>query len=226
MPGNLDYPTPDTPAVVRRDGSAVLWKRWRLLRERELYDLESDPEQQRNVIDDHPEVAARMREHLHRWWDEVAAVANQHQRVVVGSDEENPSRLSACEWADVFVDQQKQVRVGVSRNSYWHLHVARTGRYELELRRWPEESGLAIPAGCPQTEVTDGVLEAGEPMPIARARLFVQGAWQEQPVGAGTTAATFIADLAEGPSLLHTWFDDANGRPLCGAYYVRVRRLD
>ncbi len=226
MPGNLDYPTPDSPAVVRRDGSAVLWRRWRLLRERELYDLESDPEQQHNAIGEHPEVAARMREHLHRWWDEVATVANEHQRVIVGSDEENPSRLSACEWADVFVDQQKQIRVGVSRNSYWHLHVAHAGRYELELRRWPEESGLAIPGGCPQTEVTDGVLVAGQPMPIARARLFVQGEWQEQPVAADTTAATFTADLAEGPSRLHTWFDDPDGRPLCGAYYVTVRRVE
>ena len=226
MPGNLDYPTPDSPAVVRRDGAAVLWKRWRLLHERELYDLDSDPEQQSNVIDKHPQIAARMREQLDRWWDGVATVANEYQRVVVGSDEENPSQLSACEWADVFVDQQQQIRVGVSRNSYWHLHVAETGRYEIELRRWPEESGLAIPAGCPQTEVTDGVLEAGEPMPIAGARIFLQDVWQEQPVEADSAVATFTLDLIEGPSLLHTWFDDADGRPLCGAYYVAMKRLD
>jgi arylsulfatase A-like enzyme len=43
MPGALDYPTPDSPAFVRREGAGVLWKRWRLLGTTELYDLETDP---------------------------------------------------------------------------------------------------------------------------------------------------------------------------------------
>ena len=28
------------------------------------------------------------------------------QRVVIGSDRENPMMLTACEWLDVFIDQQ------------------------------------------------------------------------------------------------------------------------
>ena len=54
MPGFINYPTPYSQSIMTRDHAAVLWKRWRLLEDRELYDLESDPLQQTNVIDQHP----------------------------------------------------------------------------------------------------------------------------------------------------------------------------
>ena len=59
MPGGLDFPTPDSPSILRRDGGAVLWKRWRMLQDSELYNLETDPLQKKNVIGDHPVVAAK-----------------------------------------------------------------------------------------------------------------------------------------------------------------------
>ena len=40
-----DYPTPDARSVMRSEGTGVLWRRWRLLEETELYDLDSDPMQ-------------------------------------------------------------------------------------------------------------------------------------------------------------------------------------
>ena len=92
---DFDYPTPDSPSIIRREGAAVLWKRWRLLEGTALYDLESDPTQERNVIDCYPDVAHTMQEALDAWWREVEPVANQVQRISIGSDEENPMMLSA-----------------------------------------------------------------------------------------------------------------------------------
>jgi len=77
MPGALDYPSPDSPSLVRREGAAVLWKHWGLLEGNALYDLDSDPEQQTNVIDQHPEVARTMQEHLDAWWSEVEPIVNE-----------------------------------------------------------------------------------------------------------------------------------------------------
>ena len=222
----FDYPTPDSPSIIRREGAAVLWKRWRLLEATALYDLESDPAQECNVIDRHPDVAHKMQEALDAWWQEVEPVANQVQRIIIGSDQENPMMLSACEWKDVFVDQQNQVRVGVRKNSYWHLEVERAGTYRFELRRWPRESGLALTEACPPTELTDGYLEEGFALPIAQARLMIERQHHTQPVEPGDKAAVFTVPLKAGPTLLHTWFDDARQQPLCGAYYVYVSRLD
>jgi len=225
MPGQLDYPTPDSPSWLRREGAAVLWKHWRLLAGTALYDLDTDPLQECNVIDQHPDIARAMQDHLDQWWADVESIANQHQRIIIGSEEENPTRLSACEWADVFVDQQLQVRSGVRKNSYWHLEVARAGEYEFELRRWPRESELGLREGCSETTVTDGLFPAGPALPIARARLFIRGQEHVTPVAPDDQAAVFTLPLEPGPALLHTWFDDERNQPLCGAYYVYVRRM-
>lgn len=224
MPGDADYPSPDNASVMRREGAAVMWKRWRLLEGTALYDLDADPEQQENVIDHHPEVAAHMRRYLDEWWSDVDPLANEVQYITIGSDEENPMMLSACEWRDVFVDQQRQVRIAERKNSYWHLQVDQPGRYTFELRRWPRESGLKLREACSATEVTDGVYDEGVVMPIRRARIRVGEHSMQTPVEAEDEAATFTMALQAGPVLLHTWFDDERHQPLCGAYYVYVTR--
>ncbi|MBD3241143.1 MAG: sulfatase-like hydrolase/transferase [Chitinivibrionales bacterium] len=222
----FDYPTPDCEAVIRREGSAVLWKRWRLLEGTALYDLDSDPLQERNVIEQYPDIAARMTDALDTWWRDVEPVANQVQRVVIGSEEENPMMLSACEWRDVFVDQQRQVRVGTRRNSYWHLEVARAGTYRFELRRWPRESGLKLTEACAAAQVTDGELDEGVALPIAQARLMIARHHYVQKTSPDDQAAVFTLQLDAGPTLLHTWFDDTRREPICGAYYVYVSRVE
>ena len=43
MPGFSNYPSPHSQTQMRADQAAVLWKRWRLLEDRELYDLPPIP---------------------------------------------------------------------------------------------------------------------------------------------------------------------------------------
>jgi arylsulfatase len=223
---SFDYPTPASQAVMRREGAAVMWKRWRLLEGTALYDLDADPGQEHNVIEQHPEIAATMAGALDRWWRDVEPVANQPQEITVGSNRENPMMLSACEWWDVFLDQQFQVRHGCHKNSYWHLKVERAGTYRFELRRWPRESALALRDASPAAQLTDGDVEEGVALSISRARLTVGGRSLRHETAAEDQAAVFTLDLREGSTLLHTWFDDERGEPICGAYYVYVERLD
>lgn len=175
---------------------------------------------------DHPEVVARMRAHLSAWWDEVKSPVSEPQRVVIGSEAENPLMLTACEWLDVFVDQQRQIRRGEEKNGVWHLIIDRPGRYAIELRRWPKESGLALTEGIPATPVTDGRYVAGRPMAIASARLRIGN---QEAVGVlQPDGQSFRCDvtLDAGPTELQTWFLNVAGEPICGAYYAYVRRLE
>ena len=214
MPIGFDGPSPDSPSIMRREGAGVLWKRWRYLRENELYDLSSDPMQQANVIDSFPEVAEKMRNHLYDWWEQVKDIANEPQRVVIGSNEENPMMLTACDWLDVFVDQQMQVLRGVRKNGFWKLQVDRPGDYEFELRRWPREIDIAL-----MDAPSDGTA-----LPIAGARFLVDGDTQAQEVPQGARSAVFNTQLEAGPVTLQTFFEDGNGQPICGAFYVYVQR--
>lgn len=224
MPRGCEFAAPDAPSLMRREGAAVLWKRWRLIEDRELYDLESDPLQERNVIDAHPEVLATMRSHLDEWWRKVGDQANEPGRIIIGHEAENPLRLTACEWLDVFIDQQRQIRRADLKNGWWELEVAEAGDYTFELRRWPAESGIALREGVGATEVTDGTLLPGRALDIRAARIRVGEQEQSKPVEEGDRAATFELTLPAGPIRLYTWFDDGDGQAIVGAYYVTVER--
>ncbi len=215
----------DSQAVPRRDGAAVLWKHWRLLEDRELYNLVDDPKQQRNVIDQYPEVVAAMRKHLDSWWDGVKERVNDFSASVVGHDAENPVQLTACEWADVFVDQQAQVRRGERKIGLWHVDVAQPGEYSLALRRWPYASGLRICDGVQETRVTDGVLPAGEGWPVAEARLSAGKEERRAAVAVNADAVLFVLPLVAGRTTVEGAFLDASGTEITGPYYVSVERL-
>jgi arylsulfatase A-like enzyme len=216
MPANGQDPT------LRAEGAAVLWKRWRWLEDRELYDLDSDPLQNKNIAAEQPEIAKLLREKLQAWWKAMPAGINEPQRIVIGHKAENPSLLTACEWWDVFVDQQGQVRRGERKNGVWHLEVAEAGSYTFELRRWPRESGASLRSGLLATQVTDGWMGKGEAIPIAAAKLKVGAQELRQSADGEASHVTFTTELPAGPLEMQASFLDAEGKPLLGAYYVYV----
>lgn len=209
----------------KKNDAAVLWGRWRLVKGGQLYDLRSDPHQDHDVLAEHPDVAERMQRHYDRWWAGIEPSLDRFQPSVVGSPHENPTRLCACDWADVFLDQSKQVRIGERKNGVWHIEVDREGRYEIALRRWPREADAPLAAGLPPHVGEDGTSVAGVALPIAGARLRVGEHDLRMEVRAGDRQAAFELDLPKGRTTLQTWFHDEAGKEICGAYYVYVRRL-
>ncbi len=219
----IQFSRMNAPRPTKGD-AAVLWKKWRLVQDKELYDVGVDPGQKENVIGTQAELAARMRAHYDAWWSRVEPRLDEFGRVIVGSDAENPSLLSPCEWQDVFFDQSAQVRRGEPRNGAWNLEVDRDGEYEVTLRRWPAEADAPIAAGLPAVKIADGEHPAGKALPIAKARLAIAGLDETRAVGKEDKAVTFALALKAGPARLQTGFLDDAGKELCGAYYVTVRR--
>tara|TARA_B100001059_G_scaffold232942_1_gene271795 strand:+ start:1529 stop:3337 length:1809 start_codon:yes stop_codon:yes gene_type:complete len=227
MPGFVNYPTPFAQTLMYRNQGEVLWKRWRLLEDRELYNLETDPLQATNVIDKHPKVLAKLRNRLDEWWADVGPHANDVQRVVIGSEHENPSRLTGCEWLDVFIDQQRQIRVGQQKSGYWMLEVAEDGEYDFELRRWPKEIDRPIIApseggqGAMDIDTASFYLSDYHHLDIGDKRPYrFEGL--NKSVGPNDTSITFTAQLKKGPIALHTWFRGES--TILSAYYVYVTR--
>ncbi len=208
----------------KKGDAAVLWQRWRLVGDKELYDLGADPGQKSDVAAVHSEIATKMRAHYESWWARVEPRLDDFGRIVVGSDAERSSMLSPCEWQDVFLDQSRQVRTGERQNGVWNIEVERDGEYEFSLRRWPVEADAPISGGLPAVKVTDGEFPRGEALPIAGARLKVGGFDEKRSVAAEDKAATFIVPLKPGPAQVQTWFADGEWKEICGAYFVYVRR--
>jgi arylsulfatase A-like enzyme len=211
--------------VPTRGDAAVMWDRWRLVYDKELYDLRSDPGQKNDIAAAHPDVLAKMRKHYAAWWAGVAPKLADFSPISIGADQENPVTLSAADWANVYCDNMKNLRDGVNKNGPWHLQVEKDGTYEIALRRWPKEADAAIASGVPAFKAVDGILPAGNALPIAKARLKVGPVDETKAVGARDKEIIFTVALHAGARLpMQTWFYDAQGRELCGAYFVDVRR--
>ena len=227
MPGFVNYPTPFAQTLMYRNQGEVLWKRWRLLEDREHYNLQTDPLQATNLDDKHPKVLAKLRKRLDEWWADVGPHANDVQRVVIGSEHENPLRLTGCEWLDVFIDQQRQIRVGQQKSGYWMLEVAEDGEYDFELRRWPKEIDRPIIApseggqGAMDIDTASFYLSDYHHLDIGDKRPYrFEGL--NKSVGPNDTSITFTAQLKKGPIALHTWFRGES--TILSAYYVYVTR--
>ena len=231
------------PAHPQKWDAAVLCNRWRLVKGKELYDVREDPGQKNDVAGEHPGIVRRLRRHYADWWATVEPTLNDFETLTLGSDCENPTRLSSLDWLApklVIAAQPFDVRLlGVPvvegslpmgrpipvSNGPWNVVVERDGQYEISLRRWPEEADAALTAGLPAYEGVDGVYAAGKAMPIAKARLKIAEVDVSKSVSTEDKAATFTVQLTAGKTELRTWFYDERGKELYGAFYVSVRRL-
>ncbi|MDE0449476.1 MAG: hypothetical protein OXH96_22640, partial [Spirochaetaceae bacterium] len=224
----VQYGHPNEAPAFGRTGkyvASVLWGRWRLVNGGELYDIAADPGQARDVAAAHPGVAARMRDHYEAWWAGVGGNLNRYQPLTIGAAEENPMRLCSADWAWTFADNQPNIRGPVMNSGTWHVRAAHAGTYSLTLRRWPEESGLAIAAEAPPLVGVDGGWPAGAAIPAASAWLRAGGSEATLPVSEGATEVTFRVPLDAGPAQIRSWWIDAAGNQLAGAYYLTAERL-
>ena len=223
---------PDRMLVVQygqrpvQGDAAVMWNKWRLVKGTELYDLASDPGQATDVAARNPDVLKKMQDHYEKWWAGIAPRLDDFSPVSIGADQENPVTLSAADWANVYCDNMQNLRTGVNRNGPWHILVEKDGQYEFVLRRWPKEADAAIAAGVPAFNAVAGTLPPGKALPIVKARIKIGDLVDEsKPVGPEDKSVAFTASLKAGlKTQMQTWFYDAAGTELCGAYFAYVRR--
>jgi hypothetical protein len=206
---------------------AVMWGRWRLV-ESELYDLATDPGQQKDVSANQPEIVAKLRAAYAQWWKDVEPWTTKRSAIIVGDDHENPSTLVPSTQYNQKGLSPDWVRKGTYTMDQWFIQVARDGNYEIALRRWPEEANTAICATVPAWDSVLGhnPLPAGKAFPIVKACLTVGEFKGEKDVASSDTAISFTLPLKQGQTMLRGTFLNDQGKEICGAYYVSVRRLD
>lgn len=226
-----DAEFPDRTLVVQygqrpeKWDSAVMWRKWRLVKGTELYDLATDFGQTMNVAAGQGDVVRKLRNAYEAWWAKVEPRLDDFSPISIGAEQENPVTLSAADWANVYCDNMHDLRQGVRRNGPWHLLVEQDGVYEIELRRWPREADTAITAGVPEFKAVDGALPPGKALPIAKVRLKIGDYDATKPVSAGDKGIVFTLPLrGQSRATMQTWCYDAEDNELCGAYFAYVRR--
>ncbi len=196
---------------------AVLWKKWRLLGGERLYDVSSDPHQDKNVAAQHPDILAAMRKHYEQWWAKTDPLFKQRRYIHLGSQRANPLMLYSSDWRGSYADNFANLSRG-DQIGYWDVLVERKGEYRITLSRWhpAAEQALDAPLQGPQGK--------GRAVPIAKARIKVGNVDISQPTVTGQKEVSFKLHLEAGKTQLSTWFYDKDGKELCSAYYTLVER--
>ncbi|MFZ2148471.1 MAG: arylsulfatase [Sedimentisphaerales bacterium] len=195
--------------------SAVMTERWRLINGKELYDIKADPGQKNDIADGQPQVVEKLRKAYEDWWADVSLRFDEYCEIIIGSDKQNPTRLMSHDWHSPKVPwSQSTVRSGMQANGFWVVEVARDGRYQFELQRWPKEVDAPINKAIP----------GGNAITATEARLKIADEDMTMPVPGDAHAVTFDLKLKAGKTRLQTWLTDNRGNSL-GAYYVYVKRI-
>jgi hypothetical protein len=215
--------------VVPKWNVTVMSGKWRLVYGRELYDVASDPEQRHDVAPQNKDVVKRLRGAHEAWWPLVEPGIQEYNPIVIGSDEENPTRLDAFDVMGDLPYVQSLVARGGSATGIWTVDVAQAGRYRFRLRRWPEELDLSIESDLSPEAVKDLIIyregNTSTSIQPVSARIGLFGSGWTRAVSSREKEAWFEVDIEQvGRTLLEAWFVDADGNEL-GAYYVYIERL-
>jgi arylsulfatase A-like enzyme len=209
----------------QQNDAAVMSGKWRWIQNKELYDIASDPEQKHNLFSERRDIADRLKQHYDRWWASVEAKTKEFLPVYLGTHAENPTLVSSCEWAGVFLDQSSQVRLGERKNGTWHVYVENAGDYRIALRRWPRPLNVPLSNGLPVHHGELGDFPTGVALPIKNARLQIGGFDYTVKVSDRDCEAVFEVRLPAGPFTMKSWFLDGAQQELLGAYYAYVYRV-
>lgn len=195
--------------------ACVMTQRWRLIKGKELYDIQADPGQKKDIAKQHPDVVAKLRKEYETWWRGVSERFDEYCRIPIGSDKTEVVRICCHDWHGPKVPwNQPHIRQGLKANGFWAIDVERDGEYEFALRRWPTEVDKPINAAIP----------GGKAIRVTKARLRVGEQEASCAVAQSDHAATFRMKLRAGKAKMQTWFEDGQGESR-GAYYVYVRKV-
>jgi arylsulfatase A-like enzyme len=215
--------------IIKKFDSCVLWGKWRLVKGEELYDVEADREQKNNIAAKHPDVVRQMRGSYEKWWKGLEPRLNDFVPTSIGAGRQPVVELTSGDWEGIYADNTGHVReaVGGPTGGYWHIRVEQPGEYQFTLRRWPARAKTALgdryepPATGPGSEWKGKTV--GFPT-IATAHIDIAGVKSAIRADPKQTAATLTVKLPAGKTKLKAWFSDADGKSLCGAFFVTVER--
>ncbi len=186
---------------------SVKSQRWRLIDGQQLFDVLRDPDQNDNVIDDYPLVAASLSQTYENFWNSLPSSESLLSRHILGSESASEVRLNAMDWYQGAAPWHQLHMPKFKGNGKWAVDVVANGTYRIELRHHPREAPRALQA-------TGAYIEVG-------GRRF------EKALNQSDEAVTFVVSLKAGKHDLETGFipgSESSRSDPWGALFAYVQR--
>jgi arylsulfatase A-like enzyme len=219
---------------LKKERSAVLWNKWRLVNYSDLYNIEEDPGQKKiDIASEHPEIVKAMQEHYDRWEQDVAQIDKQEDLISIGTEHEPETFLCSANWYGNSADSWNKINKNPNSMGYYNLQVDSTGKYEVALYRWPKESGLTLTDDFHNINIAFNA-SYNSPnkenpakltaLPVSEARLTVDEQQYIKSAEPNSTHITFEVNLKKDEVIkLEPMFLNAEGEELCGVYFTYVK---
>lgn len=195
----------ETPVKWRN--SAVMNDRYRLINGEELYDMQNDPSQKKDIAAQKPKIVKDMRANYDQWWESLQPAFNQYARIPIGDDHENPTVLNCHDWHNekqLYVYSQDTIRARKQGNGFWTINVVKDGNYEFTCRTYPKEEDTRLN--------------------VKKVKLRIGDQEVEKDCFPGSSQVKLRLNLKQGETTLKTWFYEEDGNDF-GVPFVYVRRL-
>ena len=192
---------------------------WRLVSNKELYNVKDDPAQRVDVADLHPEMVQKMKEVYKEWLDHTTGTIHEPVRFVLGDGHTSVISLTT---QDSYMPRGNSVFSprGVlnldTKNGPWKVTFSRDGRYRFTLSRYPVYTALPIGKNSLSGEID---------FDASLARLVVGDMVVKQPVSQNDTHVIFEMEVKAGDADLQTWLVSADGLQI-PSYFVDVEYID
>lgn len=218
--------------------SAVMSQGWRLVNGKELYQMDTDPGQQKDLAGEYPERVAKMRAFYEAWWAELEPTFARTTELYVGHEKHPVVSLTSHDWIQKEYPPWNQAqnrhkqpvhprKKNIKHKGHWAIKALRGGMYEVEVRRWPAESGKKINEVLLPGADVPGADQAFRARPglgidATAATMQLNGKDLETtPVDDSSESITFQIELTEGKHQLSPYFTIPQGE--LGCYYAIVR---
>ena len=211
---------------------SVMDKDWRLVDGKELYNVTEDLGQTKNLIDQYPEVVARLAEGYERWWQSFVdeGVNERFAYIKAGTSYENPVRMCSHDMLTADLGHawhQYGAAQATQAAGKWKVEIVNGGDYAIHLRRFPRESGLAINAEFPATEKPielQSAMPASKNVGFTEAFLCIADTKKTLKINEGDEEVSFKLKLPEGKFDLEARLIDKEGK-VHPSYFVYIEKL-
>ncbi|SOE19717.1 Arylsulfatase A [Spirosomataceae bacterium TFI 002] len=208
--------------------ASVMQANWRLVNNKELYDLAKDPSQKENLIEQFPEKGAELSQGYENWWESIQEDIKKENYLHVGAKQENPVILTAHDWHSKEAPpwNQNHIREDFIGNGHWLIKVEESGKYKIKLFRWAPSLMKAMNENVKVGDPVEGGTPYNEGIgaTFSAAKLKIGDLELSSSSLPNPAYFEFEMALESGPNQLQTWLTDINGKER-GAFYVQLEKL-
>ena len=230
---------------VKHMNSLVATSQWRLINGKELYKIKEDAGQKQNVASEYPDVVTQLNDVYDKHWDKLSMEQYPFPLAIVGSGYDQETVLVPDGWIrdnNTNTWDQSHINAGVNGSGFWPVQIAKPGKYQIDVRRWPKELDVSINTEKLEKKEADIyrrgqlVLDYGygkslvkeqveEYKPVVKVKLQIGDKVVEKAINNRDKYARFNLNLEPGEKNVRAWLIDENNNKR-GAYYVYLQKAD